>query len=55
MQRDRFKENNPNIVELNQLRQISNRQEANKDPEKADAVLSWEIVTKKMLENVVLF
>ena len=51
----RFKENNPKIVELNQLRQISNRQEANKDPEKADAVLSWEIVTKKMLENVVLF
>ena len=51
----RFKENNPNIVELNQLRQISNRQEANKDPEKADAVLNWEIVTQKMLENVVLF
>ena len=45
----RFKENNPNIVELNQLRQISNRQEANKDPEEADAVLNWEIVTQKML------
>ena len=55
MQRDRFKENNPKIVELNQLRQISNRQEANKDREKADAVLNWEIVTQKMLENVVLF
>ena len=54
MQR-RFKENCPKIVELNQLRQISNRQEANKDREKADAVLNWEIVTQKMLENVVLF
>ena len=51
----RFKENNPQIVELNQLRQISNRQEANKDPEKADAVLNLEIITQKMLENVVLF
>ena len=51
----RFTENNPKIVELNQLRQISNRQEANKDREKADAVLNWEIVTLKMLENVVLF
>ena len=51
----RFKENNHKIVELNQLRQISNRQEANKDPEKADAVLNWEIITQKMQENVVLF
>ena len=34
----RFRENNPKIVELNQLRQISNRQEANKDLEKAEAV-----------------
>ena len=48
MQRERrFKENNPKIVELNQLRQISNRQEANKDPEEADAVLYWEIVAGK--------
>ena len=51
----RFKENNPKIVELNQLRQISNRQEANKDRERANAVLNWEIVTHNMLENVVLF
>ena len=34
----RFKQNNPKSVELNKLRTISRRQEANKDPEKAEAV-----------------
>ena len=43
----RLKENSPKIVELNQLRQISNRQEANKDREKANAVLNWETVNSK--------
>ena len=41
-----FKENNPKSVELNQLRQISKRQEANKYPESGKL---GNIVTQKML------
>ena len=33
-----FKQNNPNNVKLNQLKQISRRQEANKNPYKAEAI-----------------
>ena len=50
-----FKENNPKSVELNQLRQISKRQEANKYPEIGKLGNSYSKNAVKMCQKYSMF